>query len=531
MKSKTIYKYLCLCLTFLMAVSAFMPVKALNGAETADITISGIDANYGAIVTAYKLIDVNLDGNGNPMDPAYKWNEDVADWLRNNGYVEYVVSDTDDNVTGTFEDLEDNGTAIKTLVDKLASAIRGGRLTVTPQTPVEVGIGNDSANYTLGMGAYLFLVSDGVKIYAPGFARVYPEYDNEQNQWVLSADKLDISLKSNDPEITKTVNGEGVSVAVGETVTYTVTIDVPQYGETVSDKKKEFVVSDEMASGLTFNNDVSITAKLNDADKDISRYFTLSQEKGKLFVYTAKYDELKAEIGDVTKITLTYTATVNNTAYATETLLNKAFLTYDVNPYETADDLKTKNDTVQSYTYGLEITKQVDTVGDLVNGTQFTLSDDSSVMKFTKGNDGYYYLDGNGSPTLEVDAGRKIWIKGLDLGEYTLKEIKAPEGYTVPSGVTTIVLADTNYDGILDSGADATKAEGSNIKIENNQPVAGIDDTNKNQFDLTIMNYKNEFNLPTTGGMGTMIFTVAGILLMGGAVILMVFVLRKKKEQ
>lgn len=522
MKSKTIYKYLCLCLTFLMAVSAFMPVKALNSTDPANVTISKIDANYGATVTAYKLINVNLDTNGNPMDPAYKWDNAVADWLSAHEYGDYVSAD--DNVTDAFEKLEDDSTEIKTLVDDLASAIRDGSLIVAPQESVKVEKGKTDANYTLEMGAYLFLVSDGVKIYAPGFARVYPEYDDERNQWVLSADTLDISLKSNDPEITKTVNGEGVSVAVGETVTYTVTIDVPQYGETVSDAKKAFVISDEMATGLTFNNDVSITAKLNGTDTNIMQHFTLSQEKGKLFVYTAKYDELKEAIGDVTQITLTYTATVKNTAYATETLSNEAFLTYDVKPYETAVDLKTKKDTIQSYTYGLEITKQVDTVGDLVNGTQFTLSNaEGTELKFNQ-KDGYYYLDGNGSPTLEVDADGKIWIKGLDLGMYTLKEIKAPEGYTVPSEVTTIVLTDTAENlGELD----AVNASGPNVKEDG----AVIDTTYKNQLDLIIMNYKNDFNLPTTGGMGTMIFTVAGILLMGGAVILMVFVLRKKKEQ
>ena len=521
MKRKTIYKFLCLCLTLLMAASAFMPVKALKSTDTANVIISGIDANYGATVTAYKLINVNLDSNGNPMDPAYKWDNAVADWLSANGYGDYVSAD--DNVTDTFETLEDDSTEIKTLVDKLASAIRGGSLIVAPQTSVDVEKGTTEANYTLEMGAYLFLVSDGVKIYTPGFARVYPEYDDEHNQWVLSADRLNISLKSNEPAITKTVNGEGVSVAVGERVTYTVTIDVPQYGETVSDTKKAFVVSDEMASGLTFNNDVSITAKLSDADTDISQCFTLSQQEGKLFVYTAKYDELKEVIGDVTQITLTYTATVNNTAYAAESLLNEASLTYDVKPYETAV-LETKKDTVQSYTYGLEITKQVETVGDFVNGTQFTLSNaEGTELKFNQ-KDGYYYLDVNGNATLTVDAAGKIKIHGLDLGTYTLKEIKAPEGYTVPSEVTTIVLTDTAENlGELD----AVNASGPNVKEDG----AVIDTTYKNQLDLIIMNYKNDFNLPTTGGMGTMIFTVGGILLMGGAVILMVFVLRKKKEQ
>ena len=193
MKRKTIYKFLCLCLTLLMAASAFMPVKALKSTDTANVMISGIDANYGATVTAYKLINVNLDSNGNPMDPAYKWDSAVADWLSANGYGDYVSAD--DNVTDTFEKLEDDRTEIKTLVDKLASAIRDGSLIVAPQTSVDVEKGTTEANYTLEMGAYLFLVSDGVKIYTPGFARVYPEYDDERNQWVLRADTLNISLK------------------------------------------------------------------------------------------------------------------------------------------------------------------------------------------------------------------------------------------------------------------------------------------------------------------------------------------------
>ena len=541
MKSKTIYKFLCLCLTFLMAVSAFMPVKALNSADTANVTISEIDANYGATVTAYKLINVNLDNAGNPEAPAYAWDSNVADWLRANGFETFLASGTND-VSDAFQKLTGNEEVFIDFVNKIAPVIQSGRLTVSESEPKYVPADPNAesdemkkVDYDLSLGAYLFIITDGVKIYTPGFAKVYPVYNN--GSWSVAGDDININAKSNEPSIVKSMNNDALTLAIGEEVTYTLTVEVPQYSDNVAKNKKAFKIYDTLPSGLTFNNNVKIEAQVEDEKKDITNCFEVSTETGKTFVYTAIYADLKAALKGQTTIQLTYSATVNKDAYTADTLRNTAAIEYDKEPYNPASSINTVTDFTQSYTYGIQVTKEVDTPADngLIDGTTFTLSQENNVLNFLYDTDGGYYYpakDGtlNSSNTLTVQNG-KILIHGLDLGTYTLKETQAPNGYAVPSGVTTIVLADTNYDGSLDSDADATKAEGSNIKIENNQPVAGIDDTNENQFDLTIMNYKNEFNLPTTGGMGTMIFTVGGILLMGGAVILMVFVLRKKKEQ
>ena len=54
----------------------------------------------------------------------------------------------------------------------------------------------------------------------------------------------------------------------------------------------------------------------------------------------------------------------------------------------------------------------------------------------------------------------------------------------------------------------------------------------KNVISLDVENVSDEdaaFDLPYTGGVGTLIFTVVGILLMGGAVIMVLVLSRRKK--
>ena len=534
MKRKTIYKLMSLCLTLLIALCAFMPAKALNGAETADITISGIDANYGATVTAYKLINVNLDDAGNQEAPAYAWDSNVAGWLREEGFETFLASGTND-VSDAFQKLTDNEDVFIDFVNKIARVIQSGSLTVdeskpkyVPADPNAGSIETKDVEYKLSSGAYLFIITDGVKIYTPGFAKVYPVYNNDR--WSVAGDDININAKSNEPSIAKSMNNDELTLAIEEEVTYTLTVEVPQYSDNVAENKKAFKIYDILPSGLDFNDDVIIEAQVEDEKKDITDCFVESTETGKTFVYTAKYADLKKALKGQTTIQLTYSAIVNKDAYTADTLRNTAAIEYDIEPYNPDSSTNTVTDFTQSYTYGIQVTKEVDTPADnvLINGTTFTLSQENNVLNFLYDNDGGYYYPAkdvtlNSSNTLTVQNG-KILIHGLDVGTYILKETKAPDGYAVPSEATTIVLTDTAENlGELD----AVNVSGPNVK----EDYAVIDTTYKNQLDLTIMNYKNEFNLPTTGGMGTMIFTVGGILLMGGAVILMVFVLRKKKEQ
>ena len=152
-------------------------------------------------------------------------------------------------------------------------------------------------------------------------------------------------------------------------------------------------------------------------------------------------------------------------------------------------------------------------------------------MEFVSLGNGTYRLpvagDGATTTDLTVNSNGKLVIQGLDLGTYTLTETAAPEGYVLPAEGITITLADDNVDGAPDGVLDNDTQVSGTIVRENSVLVSGktvslgVDNTNYEDDD---------FNLPATGGMGTMIFTVAGILLMGGAVILVVAAMKKKKS-
>lgn len=56
-----------------------------------------------------------------------------------------------------------------------------------------------------------------------------------------------------------------------------------------------------------------------------------------------------------------------------------------------------------------------------------------------------------------------------------------------------------------------------------------VDNADRAQANLTILNSLANFSLPITGGMGTAIFTICGILLMGGAILLVAMLARKRR--
>jgi len=112
--------------------------------------------------------------------------------------------------------------------------------------------------------------------------------------------------------------------------------------------------------------------------------------------------------------------------------------------------------------------------------------------------------------------GTPILIKGLSLGEYALKETTTVDGYTLLTKYVEFNLVDKNSDGLLPDGLlDYTEGEN---KGKN---------TNSNILSKTVDNKKG-FSMPGTGGMGTYIFTIGGLVVMAGAVLLLVSSKKKR---
>lgn len=101
---------------------------------------------------------------------------------------------------------------------------------------------------------------------------------------------------------------------------------------------------------------------------------------------------------------------------------------------------------------------------------------------------------------IRTGADGTVKVEGLDSGTYFFKEVKAPKGYSVN---TTDVSATLNLKGDVTVATDLLHA-------------------NTNMLDTKLL------SLPSTGGIGTTIFTVAGCMIMIAAAAM--FIVSRKKE-
>lgn len=94
----------------------------------------------------------------------------------------------------------------------------------------------------------------------------------------------------------------------------------------------------------------------------------------------------------------------------------------------------------------------------------------------------------------------KFNIIGLDAGTYTLRETEAPSGFNKCADITIVISAKHNEN--VTAGAD--------LELTHSQNMAN-----------TIEDKKGS-TLPETGGIGTTIFYVVGVVLMLGAGVLLI---------
>ena len=155
-------------------------------------------------------------------------------------------------------------------------------------------------------------------------------------------------------------------------------------------------------------------------------------------------------------------------------------------------------------------------------------------MEVTENDTTKYYrlaVEGDAEGSKVTQIGADFQIRGLDANTYYLDEVKTPKGYYAPAGRFKVVLTSK----LNDNGTHTGRLDGTTSKLtavnpkDDNLIVPGsaIDTDKLHQFNAGINNFSTP-NLPTTGGTGTVLLSIGGVVLMAAGAYLLFF--RKKKE-
>lgn len=539
---------LSLIMVLAMGITSFAATPGDDGKYgTADdrgtITVKGVEST--ATVMAYKVIEAQYGNNGGSFS-GY-----------NSLYPSVIANDRlQADLDITRDDL-----------NKLADAVNAD----TTKTAISMAYANGSWTATVKPGTYLVLVTNAeTNIYNPMVVSVY--YTNEDgttndlHEGELKIEEGGATAKvSGQPKVDKVItsgNGtdKGNSANVGDTVSYKVSVNpVPNYNGT----NPKLNVVDTLDKGLQYT-DESLNVVVKGANTDgtdkalvagTDYTFTPSTKGGKTvltvdFVVGDKYT-LNAYAGKVVEITynatLTSDATLNDNANVNDVTLN---YTRDS---KTEGNGETDNDKTYTYTFDIDgnatgttgiINKKGDKTEDKdgLNGATFALYKAEQLNA-----NGSFEGDPYKTTTSEKQGDKKgqLHFTGLAAGTYYLQETAAPNGYSVNTTIFKVVIDATYYQtgdtlpngkevGMLKSwtvkvgeGINATGnalKEVANFTVNNEGTMTRAENGGMDIHNTSIS------SLPSTGGIGTTIFTIVGCGIMIAAAGLF-FASRRKENR
>lgn len=490
-----------------------------SAGDKASITVKNVEEN--ATVTAYRVVE-----------PVYT----------NEGFEKYQkVSNNKVSIANPVKPtVEEIVNIAKGIADGTISGLESVTLTRNAQS-------GDYTNDQAGAGYWVVLVTGNVnKVYNPMLAGVYysvegsgssNELKNEaidaSQKWILNSvtahDKsIDVAqtvskkiANSDAKKLDGTDSIKGDDIAIGDVAQFEVKATIPKYTKAYS--QVTFKITDTLDS--TFKSPTNVKVFVDNGS------VSATDDKAKTYTVTIVANEITIDFDSAfalskagSEVKLTYNAELDNDANTNFVPnVNTVKVTYTKDPTTTTTNSKTVDtEEHKTYHYTFELGGEVNgsetdkttifkkTGEEIVNGetkynplpgAEFTLT------RVDKVNEKYVY-------TALSDANGSLNFKGLEAGRYTLKETKAPNGYSLNSTVFNVnITAKYNEDGTLNNYKVEVKKDGEETGAEFTYTKNGENIVIGNDTPYEIKNTKLS-SLPSTGGMGTYLFTIVGVVLM-----------------
>lgn len=497
---------------FGLAATTVATANAAGGNAT--LTVSTKDAKFaGKTVNAYKMFSATVSSDGGAV--SHTLNDVWKPFFKNSvGLTDVTDANVNDKANDYVSKLKDSAlTAFAAKASNWAQT-KANNITADATATVSKNAATDgkyTATFTgLDYGYYVVAV--------PG-ATVADTNSQYAALVRVHSTTVGVDIKGDLPTVDKKVqvNGTGQNATdakIGDTLTFTLTSTIPDMS---AYSTYTFNFKDTLSKGLTFEQVKSV--KVEDKTLSVNTDYTVTPPTAPNNTLTVAMNDFKAkqQANAGKKITVTYTATLNKDAVVGGAgNVNSATIQYSNNPSTngTGDSEPSK---VRVFTYGFTVDKytgdQYTDAATRLAGAKFTLAPkNGSAISFVQVSAGsatanaVYRVANAGetgaTTTITTPANGKVVFEGLKNGEYTLTETEAPAGYNKLASAIGVKVDGRN------DGTDTTNAT---VTITyNNDNGSSYNQTASNGV-IPVRN-KSGAILPSTGGMGTIAFTVIGVL-------------------